>query len=60
MACARCDFYTPKASTRGQLLEAKDNPQRMLGLQDRVSNGCATKTGEGDVAGADDAVGDPK
>jgi hypothetical protein len=30
MACARCDFYVPKASTRGQLLEAKSNLQRML------------------------------
>jgi integrase len=30
MACARCDFYVPKASTKGQLLEAKDNLQRML------------------------------
>jgi hypothetical protein len=30
MACARCDFYTPKASSKGQLLEAKDNLQRML------------------------------
>jgi hypothetical protein len=30
MACARCDFYTPEASTKGQLLEAKDNLQRML------------------------------
>ena len=30
MACARCDFYTPKASTKAQLLEAKDNLQRML------------------------------
>jgi hypothetical protein len=30
MACARCDFYTPKASGKGQLLEAKDNLQRML------------------------------
>ncbi|MDJ0420024.1 hypothetical protein ACVH9Z_40420 [Rhodococcus opacus] len=30
MACARCDFYAPKASGKGQLLEAKDNPQRML------------------------------
>jgi integrase len=29
MACARCDFYAPKASTKGQLLEAKDNLQRM-------------------------------
>ncbi|MDZ7578637.1 MAG: site-specific integrase [Candidatus Nanopelagicales bacterium] len=30
MACARCDFYTPKDSTKAQLLEAKGNLQRML------------------------------
>jgi integrase len=30
MACARCDFYTPKKSSKGQLLEAKDNLQKML------------------------------
>ena len=30
MACARCDFYTPKASSMGQLLEANTNLQRML------------------------------
>jgi integrase len=30
MACARCDFYLPKASTEGQILEAKDHLQRML------------------------------
>ena len=30
MACARCDFYTPKNSTKAQLLEAKANLQRML------------------------------
>jgi integrase len=30
MACARCDFYAPKASARAQLLEAKDNLQHML------------------------------
>ena len=30
MACARCDFYTPKDSTRAQILEAKGNLQRML------------------------------
>lgn len=29
MACARCDFYTPKHSTKAQLLEAKDNLARM-------------------------------
>jgi hypothetical protein len=30
MACARCDFYAPKDSSKGQLLEAKENLQRML------------------------------
>lgn len=29
MACARCDFYVPKGSSRSQLLEAKGNLQRM-------------------------------
>jgi hypothetical protein len=30
MACARCDFYLPKASTRAQLVEAKASLHRML------------------------------
>jgi integrase len=30
MACARCDFYTPRRSTRAQLLEARTGLQRML------------------------------
>jgi integrase len=30
MACAKCDFYTPKSSSKAQLLEAKGNLQRML------------------------------
>jgi hypothetical protein len=30
MACAKCDFYIPKDSSRAQLLEAKANLQRML------------------------------
>jgi hypothetical protein len=30
MAGARCDFYTPKGSTKSQRLEAKDNFQRVL------------------------------
>jgi hypothetical protein len=30
MACARCDFYTPKGSSQAQLLEARDNLQQML------------------------------
>jgi hypothetical protein len=29
MACARCDFYLLKASTRAQLVEAKGHLQRM-------------------------------
>ena len=29
MACARCDFYIPKSSTKSQLLEAKQNLLRM-------------------------------
>jgi hypothetical protein len=31
MACARCDFYLPKDSSRAQLLEAKDNLQQNVG-----------------------------
>ena len=30
MACARCDFYLPKGSSRAQLVEAKGAMQRML------------------------------
>jgi integrase len=30
MACARCDFYTPKGSAKDQLLEANASLQRML------------------------------
>ena len=30
MACAKCDFYTPKESSKAQILEARDNLQRML------------------------------
>ena len=30
MACAKCDFYIPKNSSRAQLLEAEANLQRML------------------------------
>jgi hypothetical protein len=29
MACARCGFYTPKHSTKAELLEARSNLQRM-------------------------------
>jgi integrase len=30
MACARCDFYVPKGSSKAQLMEARGNLQRML------------------------------
>ncbi|MFK0110688.1 hypothetical protein [Streptomyces sp. NPDC091217] len=30
MACARCEFHTPRTSGKGQLLEAKENLQKML------------------------------
>ena len=30
MACAKCDFYIPKNSSKAQLLEAKASLQRML------------------------------
>lgn len=30
MACARCDFYVPKQSSKSELLQAKTNLQRML------------------------------
>jgi integrase len=30
MACARCDFYAPKDSTKAQLLEARSNLQKMV------------------------------
>jgi hypothetical protein len=30
MACAKCDFYTPKGSAKAQLIEAKTNLQRMI------------------------------
>jgi integrase len=41
LACARCDFYLPKDSTKGQLLEAKDNLQRMLATIPLTEEECA-------------------
>jgi len=29
MACAKCDFYVPKESSRAQMLEAKENLLRL-------------------------------
>jgi hypothetical protein len=30
MACARCDFYTPKDASKGQLLEVSDDTAALL------------------------------
>jgi hypothetical protein len=32
MACAKCDFYTPKDSSKAQILEAKENLQKMRAM----------------------------
>jgi hypothetical protein len=32
MAGAKCDFYTPKGSSKAQVLEAKDNLQKMRAM----------------------------
>jgi integrase len=32
MACARCDFYTPKDASKAQILEAKENLQKMRAM----------------------------
>ena len=32
MACAKCDFYTSKDSSKAQLLEAKENLQKMRAM----------------------------
>ncbi len=32
MACAKCDFYTPKGSSKAQILEAKENLQKMRAM----------------------------
>jgi hypothetical protein len=48
MACAKCDFYTPKDSSKAQLLEAKDNLQRMLTaipLTDDERGACRRRSG---------------
>jgi hypothetical protein len=41
MACPKCDFYTPKDSSKGQLLEAKENLQRMLAAIPLTDDECA-------------------
>jgi hypothetical protein len=32
MACAECDFYSPKGSSRAQLLQARENLQKMRAM----------------------------
>ncbi len=32
MACAKCDFYAPKGSSQAQILEAKENLQKMRAM----------------------------
>ena len=41
MACARCDFYIPKDSTKAQLLEASGNLQRMRATIPLTDEECA-------------------
>ena len=41
MACAKCDFHTPKDSSKALLLEAKDNLQRMLAAVPLTDDGRA-------------------
>jgi len=49
MACARCDFYVPKGSSKAQLLEAKSNLQRML-VQIPLTDGERAAVEEGAAA----------
>jgi len=49
MACARCDFYVPKDSSKAQLLEAKSNLQRML-VQIPLTDGERAAVEEGAAA----------
>jgi hypothetical protein len=49
MACARCDFYVPKNSSKAQLLEAKNNLQRML-VQIPLTDGERAAVEEGTTA----------
>lgn len=54
MACPRCDFYQPKESSQGQLLEAKSNLLRLL---QEVSLGEEERTAvDGDLAALDRLV----
>jgi integrase len=49
MACAKCDFYTPKNSGRAQLLEAKENLQKMRAMIPLTDNEQAA-VDDGDAA----------
>ncbi|MGI8715277.1 MAG: tyrosine-type recombinase/integrase [Solirubrobacteraceae bacterium] len=49
MACARCDFYITKPSTQSQLLESKDEMQRMLVQVPLTDNERAAVEGDHDA-----------
>ena len=49
MACARCDFYMPKASSEAQLVEAKHGLQRMLVQIPLTENERAAAEGDQDA-----------
>ena len=49
MACARCDFFVPKDSSKAQLLESKSNLQRML-VQIPLTDGERAAVEEGAAA----------
>lgn len=54
LACARCDFYVPKASSRGQLLESKTGIVRFL--QEIPLTDEERLAAEGDLAATDRLV----
>ena len=46
MACARCDFYVPKASSLCQLIEAKDSLLRLQREIALTEEECAAADGD--------------
>jgi hypothetical protein len=54
LACPRCDFYKPKESSWGQLLEAKSNLLRLLQEVSLAEEECAAI--DGDLAALDRLV----
>jgi hypothetical protein len=52
MACAHCDFYTPKASSKGQLLAVKAGVEQMLEELDLTDEERAALEGDRDALAA--------